>query len=409
MKTLEELKKEARQIDERLDELEEKDELSNDEREEFRNKTDKLSNLMDDIKTKEKREKQKETFEDRSGPGIVIDDEENRKGEKDTEFRNLGDFVSTAIKSPGDERLEEKRAMASDAGVDGGIFIPDQFSDQIMQFEPNDAVVRPRATVIPPGENPDAKLTTPTLKQGDKGVNAGVQVYWEEDEISESSTPEFGEVSLEPEKFDAFAEIKNDLLRNSTAASMILRRLFRNAIAQDQDNKYLEGNGSEKPLGIRKSDALVSVTRDTTDSIKYADINNMEKQMVGEALDNAIWVINRGALNEIKNMADGNGNTVYDPGNRPQGIPDSLDGYPIVWTRRTPSLGSAGDIMLINFSYYWIKDGSGLFIQASEHAEFKKDKTVIKVVGHTDGQSWVSEKLKAEDGTYVSPFVELAA
>lgn len=414
MKTLEQLQKEARDLSERLNELEKKEELSEEEFEEFRSKTDELSEKLDQIETREKKQNIDQRLNPEGGtPGIIINDDDDKQdrddGDNDTEFRNFGEFFGTAMENRGDSRLAEYREMAMDAGIDGGILIPEQFTQQIMKFGPNDAVVRPKATVLPAGEYPDAKISAPTLKQGASGVTAGVQVYWGDEEPSESDTPQFGNTSLKPVKYSAYATIKNDLMRNTTVASSTLKMLFRQAIAQSEDTKFLKGDGANGPKGILNSDCLVGVTRNTSSSIKYEDLNNMETRMVEEALDGAVWVINRGALNDIKNMVDSSGNTVYDPGNRPQGIPESLDGYPIIWTRRVPSVGSEGDIMLANFSYYWVKDGSGLFIASSEHAEFKKDNTVVKVVGHVDGQSWVSEKLEAEDGTKVSPFVTLEA
>lgn len=89
------------------------------------------------------------------------------------------------------------------------------------------------------------------------------------------------------------------------------------------------------------------------------------------------------------------------------GMPPMLLGYPIRWSERTPTIGSKGDVMLLDLSYYYIKDGSGLILSASEHVQFTKDKTLFKVIKSVDGQSSLNTPLTLENGTTASPFVIL--
>ena len=63
--------------------------------------------------------------------------------------------------------------------------------------------------------------------------------------------------------------------------------------------------------------------------------------------------------------------------------------------------------MLIDFSHYLIKDGSGIFVSASEHALFTQNKTIIKAFWNVDGQPWLNGPIKGEDGEQYSPFVAL--
>jgi HK97 family phage major capsid protein len=89
-------------------------------------------------------------------------------------------------------------------------------------------------------------------------------------------------------------------------------------------------------------------------------------------------------------------------------VPASLFGLPIVFTGKTPVLGSTGDLMLIDFSYYLIKEGSGPYIASSEHVYFTTNRTVVKCFTMIDGQPWVKTPLTLEDGsTTVSPYVVL--
>jgi HK97 family phage major capsid protein len=83
----------------------------------------------------------------------------------------------------------------------------------------------------------------------------------------------------------------------------------------------------------------------------------------------------------------------------------------VVFNDRIPGLGSTGDLMLLDLSYYLIKDGSGPFVAMSEHVHFTQNKTVIKAFWNVDGQPWLDEPIPLEGSTAntVSPFVVLSS
>jgi HK97 family phage major capsid protein len=64
-------------------------------------------------------------------------------------------------------------------------------------------------------------------------------------------------------------------------------------------------------------------------------------------------------------------------------------------------------VLLADWNYYLIKDGSGPFVAASEHVHFTKNKTVIKMFWNVDGAPWMQAPIKEENGWQVSPFVAL--
>jgi HK97 family phage major capsid protein len=77
------------------------------------------------------------------------------------------------------------------------------------------------------------------------------------------------------------------------------------------------------------------------------------------------------------------------------------------WNNRSVGLGSKGDIVLADWFYYVIKDGSGPFVAASEHVLFRQNKTVVKIFWNVDGAPWLTAPIKEENGYEVSPFVGL--
>jgi HK97 family phage major capsid protein len=130
--------------------------------------------------------------------------------------------------------------------------------------------------------------------------------------------------------------------------------------------------------------------------------------LLPESVGRAVWIANQSTLPKLATMQDPEGHYIFLQGDITKGIPATLAGIPLKFTGKTPTLGNKGDLMLVDFTYYLIKDGSGPFMAASEHVYFTNNKTVIKVFWNVDGKGWVKTPLTLEDGsTQVSAYVVL--
>ncbi|OGO84687.1 MAG: hypothetical protein A2Y24_06845 [Clostridiales bacterium GWE2_32_10] len=324
------------------------------------------------------------------------------------EFRSFGEFVQTLRFNDQDERLKELRDMSANIGEKGGILIPTIYREQILNLTPTDAVAKPRATVIPADSiYPDAEITMPALDQsGAKGVYSGVTVRWTGagEEVAQSDDPTFRDITLKPEEVSAYVVVSNKLLRNVSAINAIVQGLLRKAILSAEDHAFLTGDGVKKPKGILNSKCALKINRNTANTIKYADIVNMYAQFKGTS---PIWVTTPTALPQLMQMVDTANNLIWQPNAR-DGVLNTLIGVPVMITDRVSTLGSYGDLALIDFSAYMIKDGSGIFLSASEHPKFTQNKTIIKAVWNVDGDTWLNSPLTLEDKTTkLSPVVVL--
>ena len=323
----------------------------------------------------------------------------------------IAEFMRTVLTNPQDHRLHESRQQAMGVGVMGGFMVPTQWSDTIRQLKPQDAVVRPRATVIPPGDPPDAALTFPALNQtGARGVYSGVTVQWT---AEGGPKPETGfrllEVTLSPNEVSAYIPLTDKLLRNSSAASVLATTLLRRASIAAEDVAFLTGNGAGQPLGIIGHPATINVARTGFPSVipgdNYVDLINMYSQIMKDGP--LVWIYTPTLLTELMTMTDVNGNLIWTTSAR-EGEPNRILGIPAIENERSPVRGQPGDLLLCNLQHYLIKDGSGIFIAASEHVRFLNNQTVIKAFFNVDGQPWLTAPLTLEDGvTQRSPFVQL--
>lgn len=359
------------------------------------------------------REAQARDREDR----VYMADYNGRTHKPPKEFSCLGEFVYAIRYNRNDPRLADAYRefqvrgagdMSMGVGTEGGFMVPQQFKTDLLQVQPQEAIVRPRAMVIPAGDPPDAKITMPVLDQTNaENVYGGIVVA----PVAEGGTKgltdaRFKEYSLEPKEIAGYTVITDKLLRNWPAASAFLGTQFRRAMAGWEDTQFVTGTGVSRPLGIINLNCKLNVNRQTADSVTFNDVTNMYARVkFGGSL---IWIASQTILPLLMRMADAGNNTIF-IANAASPVPTTLWGIPIMFNDRSPALGSEGDLILADLSYYMIKDGSGPFIDASPHVYFTSNKTVIKAFWNVDGGSWLSAPLPLEGSTtnFVSPFVVL--
>lgn len=339
------------------------------------------------------------------------------------EFETFGQFMAAVRFNPNDQRLSSlyddkvgaandptvSAEMRMDTGSQGGFMVPEQFRSTILRVEPGASLIRSRANVIPAGSPPDAAITIPALDQGgDAPANmfGGVEVTWIAEGVEKPETDaRLKEIRLEPHEVAGTITVTDKLLRNWQAAGSFLETLLRGAVNQSEDFAFITGNGIGKPLGFLNSGARAVVERTTAGTVVYLDLVAMVAKILMRG-GSPVWTMSQGVMPKLFTLQDPDGRYIFVP-NAANGLGPTLLGYPIVWNNRVPVLGEEGDVSLIDASYYLIKDGSGPFVAASEHVLFKQNKTVIKIFWNVDGQPWMTEPFKEENGYEVSPFVVL--
>jgi HK97 family phage major capsid protein len=301
-------------------------------------------------------------------------------------------------------------------GAEGGFALPTQFRDTILQVSPQEAIVRPRATVIPAGEPPDAKLEMPALDQtSSKGMYGGVVITHGGEGLTMTETEAaLRQVSMEPKQMDAYIVCTNKLLVNWEAASSYLTRALRTAVAGAEDYDFLRGDGINKALGLINAPAAITVTRSAPNTIAYVDIYTMYgRAKQGGSL---AWIASPTCVPQLCTLTDTGGHNMWVGGTAAIGgalaqpVPPQLMGLPVLWADRLPALGTSGDIVLADLSYYLVKDGSGPFSAISTELLFLSNRTIFKILWNVDGRPWLTEPIGLEGSTTntVSPFVKLS-
>ncbi len=311
------------------------------------------------------------------------------------------------------------KAMGETAGSTGGFMVPIEFRPELLRLIIEDQFVRPNAFVIPMTSDTlwipkivDTSHAT-VIHGGFKGtVNA------ESADLSSSETdPTFGLVQLIAKKFTDFKTVPNELIMDSPIAVMpLIGVLAREGIGFYEDASAIWGTGAATAMkGFMTSGALISITRSVASHISWADVLGMQSKLFPSSYKRAVWGCSPSAIVDLGQMgiAVGTGGSGVWIANIPgqtaaQAMPMSILGRPLIISEKLKALGTAGDLVLCDFSYYVIGDRMEMTIAASSERYFEKDQTAFRIVERVDGQPWIDSALTAYNAVdTLSAFIAL--
>lgn len=346
---------------------------------------------------------------------------------KGSAFKSWGEFLQSAwaaqTRNIKDARLsfykeegpQEAKDLMENVGASGGFLVPPEYQAQLMSVIAERNTIRPRCTIIPMRRR---QVNIPVLSQ--TGTTAaqphwfgGMNVYWTEEAGAKSeTTPAFREVSLVAHKLAAITYASDELLEDSAislAAFLQGPMGFGGAVAWYEEYAFLQGTGAGQPLGVIPAPATITVARQSVGTpVQYLDLVNMFENFLPTG--NGVWYIHQSCVSDLMTASGPSGNASYLWGDMTNGIPTRLLGMPVVFTEKLPRVGTAGDVLLADWSYYLLGDRQATTVDTSIHNKFEYDKTTWRCVHRVDGRPWLSAPLTLADGTsQISPFVILGA
>ena len=307
------------------------------------------------------------------------------------------------------------KVLGEGQGDQGGFLVPDEFVNTILGNSLERAVVRPRAFVMPM-----AGLTQrhPSIRDASHAstVYGGVQGYWTpESGALTASEPTFSSFVLTAKKLTLYTTASNELLADSAIPlEALLTRLFSEAYAFFEDDAFINGSGAGDPLGIINADALVTVAKETgqaATTIVAENLDKMYSRMLPSSFMNSVWIAHPDTFPQLAGLSRsvGTGGSSVWMTNMVGGAPSSIYGRPLIFSEKCQTLGTAGDIYLVDLSYYVIGDRQTVAMSASPHVRFTNDETVYRFTGRLDGRPWLETALTPRNGSNtLSPFVNLA-
>ena len=341
-------------------------------------------------------------------------------------FDSSGEFFRAIWRSNPDKnspemaaKLEQLRNFGSTVPSDGGFLIPETLRSELLSVALENAVVRPRARVVP---MESLRVPFPAIDSTSNvsSVHGGIVGYWtEEGAAMTESQARFSRVVLDAKKLTAFTKVPSELLADSLISlSALIDQLFPEALAWFEDVAFLTGDGVGEPLGVLNGAAAISVSRTASgNDIELTDVVNMYSRMLPSSLSRAVWLASPSTFPSLAQLAltrgtDGiaspamwmtDGQAIGSP-------PMTLMGRPVIFTEKVPATGSAGDISFIDFGFYLLGDRQVMQARQSEDRYFETDEVAFRVIERVDGRPWLQSAITpANSGSTLSPIVKLAA
>lgn len=343
----------------------------------------------------------------------------------DGKFSTLMDFMSVVGGDPRDPEVAEgrkliKNAMSSTDPSSGGFLIPEEYRTEMLMLALSDAIVRPRATVIPMNT---LRVAIPTVDSTSNvsSVFGGIVGFWtEEGAALVQSQPRFGRVGLEAKKLTAYTEIPNELIQDSNpSAEAFVRTTFPQAIAWFEDIAFISGSGVGEPLGVfnTANNAIIAQTKESgqaASTIVWENIVGMYARMLPSSLNNAVWIASPDTLPQLMTTA-----LTVGTGGAPIGMANfdgtsgptlSLLGRPVIISEKVNGLTNQGDLSFVDFRQYLIGDRMSMSAELSTDYKFANDVTAFRFIERVDGRPWMQSPITPKNNSNtLSPYVQLGA
>ena len=322
------------------------------------------------------------------------------------------------------QKLENVRSFQNSFGSEdpgsGGFLIPEIMRSELLQLALEEAIVRPRATVIPMST---LRVPIPTVDDTShvSTLFGGVQFYWAEESASlTESQATFGKVVLDAKKLTGFFKVPNELLADAPAFSGWFDTRIPAGLAWSEDVAFMTETGAGTPEGFINSPASVSVTKQsgqTASTIVWENIVGMYARMLPTSLKNAVWIAAIDTFPQLATMAlsvgTGGGPVWiggYGNGSGADTPPMTILGRPVIFTEKVSALGTTGDINFVDLSYYLIGDRQQVEVASSDQFAFQNDQTAYRIIERVDGRPWLQTALTPHNGSSntLSAFVQLA-
>lgn len=342
-------------------------------------------------------------------------------------FKTFGEqlvAVAQAAVSRGmafDNRLVRAPTGAGEVGPEtGGFLVQTDFTSAIWTraYEMGQILSRVQKLSISANSN---GIKIPAIDETSRATGSrwgGVQSYWvgEGDTVT-ATKPKFRLVELDLKKLMSTMYVTDELLADQSVLSTIANQAFAEEVTFMTEDAIVRGTGAGLPLGYLNSPAKIAVAKETGQAartIVYENILNMWSRMWARSRANAVWLINQDvepqlyALSQVIGTA---GVPVYLPPNGISGNPyGMLFGRPVIPVEYADTLGTEGDISLVDLSQYALADKGGVQAASSMHVAFLSDQMVFRITYRVDGSPIWHAPLTPFKGTATkSPFITLAA
>lgn len=245
----------------------------------------------------------------------------------------------------------------------------------------------------------------------------GVRAYWRNEAgAMTKSKPEAPEPRVvRINELYAFIEATDELLEDAPRLESRLIQRAGRAINWTASEALINGNGVGKPLGWMQGSNLITVAKEAGQAGSTVVLNNITKMLIRIIRQGSggklLWLGNQDILPALVPMAIGNYPIFMPVGSRVQdALQDgSLLGVPLQWNDHCKTLGTVGDLQLLNLEGYYALRRTDVKYASSIHLHFDIATTSFRWTFRFGGMPYMKSAIAPANGSSTrSHFVALA-
>lgn len=272
---------------------------------------------------------------------------DNKVGVASNEYKEA---MMTALRS---NFRQVSNVMQEGVDADGGYLVPDELDRRIVDVLNEENIMRGLGT----------KITTSGEHKINVAATKPAAAWIEEGGALEFSDATFSQKIMDAHKLHVAIKVTEELLYdNAFNLESYITTQFGKALANAEEDAFLNGDGKGKPTGIFNATGGGEIFNTLTAAIKADDVIDLIYGLKRPYRKSASFIINDQILPNLIKLKDNNGAYMWQPSYQ-LGEPDKLLGYKV----HTSAYAPLNAISFGDYSYYNIGDrGSRSFKQLNE-------------------------------------------
>lgn len=275
-------------------------------------------------------------------------EQENEKtGRASDEYR---DAMISAMRS---NFRNVSNVLQEGVDADGGYLVPEEYDRRLIDVLDDENIMRGLATTI----------TTAGQHKINIAATKPAAAWIEEGGALTFGDATFDQIYLDAYKLHVAIKVTEELLYdNAFGLENYIITQFGKALANAEEDAFLNGDGKGKPTGIFDKTKGGQIAGTLTAAIKSDDLIDLVYGLKRPYRKSASFIMNDSTLASLRKLKDNNGAYIWQPSYK-EGEPDRVLGY----TVHTSSFAPTNAIAFGDYSYYNIGDrGSRSFGELRE-------------------------------------------
>lgn len=237
--------------------------------------------------------------------------------------------------------------------ADGGYLVPEEYDRRLIDVLEEENIMRSLGT----------KITTSGQHKINIAATKPAASWIEEGGVLTFGDATFAQIFLDAYKLHVAIKVTEELLYdNAFNLENYIITQFGRALANAEEDAFLNGDGTGKPLGLFAETGGGTVADTLTAAVKSDDLISLVYALKRPYRRKASFILNDQTLASLRKLKDNNGAYIWQPSYQ-AGEPDRLLGY----TVHTSAYAPADAIAFGDYSYYNIGDrGTRSFAELKE-------------------------------------------